>query len=159
MVIAFMARTSDAALEQKLDKDEYSSEELVSIKTVLHLPYYASSPEFERAYGSVDINGVVYEYVKKRVYNDTLELLCLPNTARTKLNTIRKDIIESSADNHASLPLKKGATTLKISLPDYCQQTESLTVFSSLLSTQYRLLNESFSLTAFVRPQERPPQA
>ncbi len=158
MVLAYLERSGDTALEQKLDKEEYNNDELISIKTVLNLPYYSSSPEYERTYGSVEIDGVVYEYVKKRVYNDTLELLCLPNKAKTKLHNIKNDITKSAADGHASLPVKKGGTTLKISLPDYCQQTEELPVFATNSSIQHLLLNESFSFAGYRQQQERPPQ-
>lgn len=145
-------------MEQQLDNNDYNNEELISIKTVLNLPYYSSSPEFERTYGSVAIDGVVYEYVKKRVYNDTLELLCLPNKTKTRLHDIKNDITKATSDADASLPLKKGGTTLKISLPDYCQQLETLPSLATNLHIQHLLLNETFSLTGYTQLQERPPQ-
>lgn len=159
VVLAYVERSGDVALEQKLDKNDYNNEELISVKTVLHLPYYSSSPEFERTYGSVTIDGVLYEYVKKRVYNDTLELLCLPNKTKTKLHDIKNDITKSTAGANASLPLKKGTTTLKISLPEYCQQPEALPSFAAGLHTRHLLLNETCSLTGYRQQQERPPRA
>ena len=158
VVLAYIERSGDVAMEQKLDNNDYNNEELISIKTVLNLPYYSSSPEFERTYGSVNIDGVVYEYVKKRVYNDTLELLCLPNKTKTKLHDIKNDITKSTADADASLPLKKGSTTLKISLPDYCQQLEAFPSFATNPHTQHLLLNETIFLTGYSEQQERPPQ-
>lgn len=158
VVLAYIEMSGDVTLEQKLDNNDYNNEELISIKTVLNLPYYSSSPEFERTYGSVNIDGVVYEYVKKRVYNDTLELLCLPNKTKTKLNDIKNDITKSTADADACLPLKKGGATLKISLPDYCQQLETFPSFATNLHTQHLLVNESFSIPGYTQQQERPPQ-
>lgn len=154
-----MEKSNDITLEQKLDGDDYSNDELISIKTPLNLPYYASSSEYERTYGSVNIEGVVYDYVKKRVYNDTLELLCLPNSTKTKLHDLKNTITQSAADGQASLPLKKGATTIKISLPDYCQQTETLATFATSPYIQHRLLNETRFFSGFTSQQERPPQA
>ncbi|NTS41794.1 hypothetical protein HRG84_12835 [Flavisolibacter sp. BT320] len=159
VVLAYMEKSNDRAMEQQLDEDNYSNDELISIKTPLNLPYYTSSPEYERAYGSVNIEGVVYDYVKKRVYNDTLELLCLPNSAKTKLHDIKNTITQSAADGQASLPLKKGVTTLKISLPDYCQQTEALPTFATSPYIQHHLLNETRFFSGFTSQQERPPQA
>ena len=104
-MIAYMENGSEAFLEKKLDKREYSDEELISIKTKLNLPYYTGSRDFERSYGSININGVAYQYVKQRVYNDTLELLCLPNTAKTKLQEAKNEITKSSADAQASAPV------------------------------------------------------
>lgn len=159
MVIAYMEKSSETALEQKVDKQEYNEAELLSIKTKLNLPYYSSSPDFERAYGSVTVDGVVYEYVKKRVYNDTLELLCLPNDAKTKLHEVKNELAKTGADGTASAPRKKGHTTLKISLPDFCQAFETASADAVTLSKNYFLQNESFSPTCFAQQQERPPQA
>jgi hypothetical protein len=154
-----MERGSDTAMELKMDKKDYSDDELISIKTKLNLPYYSSSPHFERTYGSVTLDGIVYEYVQKRVFNDTLELLCLPNSAKTALHGIKNELTKSSADGQASVPVKKGTTTLKISLPDFCQTFEPASAVVNSIHTNYLLQNDSFSLSDFTKQQERPPQA
>lgn len=159
MVIAYMEKGSEAFLEKKVDKREYSDSELISIKTGLSLPYYTSSKDFERSYGSVNINGVAYQYVKQRVYNDTLELLCLPNTVKTKLQDAKNEITKSSADGQASMPVKKGPSTLKISLPDFFQPTQTFSSLSVSLKQTHTLRNEAFTLSHFSKRQERPPQA
>jgi hypothetical protein len=159
MFIAYMEKGSELAMEQKVDRSDYSDEELISVKTKLNLPYYSSSPHFERAYGSVTFNGVVYEYVQKRVYNDTLELLCLPNTSKTALHGLKNELTKSSADGQASVPVKKGPATLKISLPDFCQAFETPVAALFTGSNNFYLQNESFFFSDFSRQQERPPQA
>ena len=146
-------------MEQKLDRFDYNEDELVSIKTKLHLPYYASSPVFERTYGSVTIDDVVYEYVQRRVFNDTLELLCLPNNAKTKLQDIKNELTGSTADGKASVPVKKASSTLKISFPDFCQSIETTTAVTNNGCASYSLQNVSLILADFSRQQERPPQA
>lgn len=157
-VITYMERGSDALLEQKLDKQQYSDDELLSIKTKLNLPYYSSSPGFERTYGSVSIDGVVYEYVKKRVYNDTLELLCLPNAAKTKLQEAKNELTKSTAGGQASLPVKKAPSTLKISLPDFCQPLPSYATATSIIKSTYFLQDVIFAFASYSKRQERPPQ-
>ena len=82
-----MQSSSDAYLEKQVDQNKYNEDELITIKTKLNLPYYISSDQYERAYGSINIDGTNYQYVKRRVHNDTLELLCLPN--RQKQNFSR----------------------------------------------------------------------
>ena len=158
MVITYMERGSEAVLEKKLDKQEYNDDELLSIKTKLNLPYYTSSADFERAYGSIRIDGVVYEYVKKRVYNDTLELLCLPNVAKTKLQDVKNDLAKFAADGQTSLPVKKGSAILKISLPDFFQPVQADAVVCAALQTTYLLQNIRFAATDYSGQQDRPPQ-
>lgn len=158
MVITFMERGSETVLEKKLDRQEYSDDELLSIKTKLNLPYYSSSPDFERAYGSIRINGVVYEYVKKRVYNDTLELLCLPNVAKTKLQDMKNDFAKSAAEGQTPLPVKKGPAILKISLPDFFPPAQPDAAVCAAIQTTFLLQNVSFASADYSRQQDRPPQ-
>lgn len=154
-----MQAGNDKAVEKKLDKNDYRDDELVSIRTKLNLPYYTNSAEFERVYGSVNIDGVVYDYVKRRVQNDTLELLCLPNTVKTGLQSTKNELAKSAADGQTSLPVKKAPSTLKISLPDFCQSIQTFTPLSLIVQKAYFLQNEICSFSYYNQRQERPPQA
>jgi hypothetical protein len=122
LVFDCMQNHEDALLSAKLDKEQYEEAELISIKTPLHLPYYSSSPEFERAYGSVEVKGMEYRYVKRRVFHDTLELLCLPDAGKMKIRSAQNEFSKTAADGNATNPSKKQASPLKVPLPDYCQQ-------------------------------------
>lgn len=159
-VLAYMNDAATAAVEKKADADDYADSDLVSIKTTLHLPYYTSSNEFERAYGSININGQDYEYVKRRVHNDTLELLCLPNAAKTKLTATGNELVKASADGNASAPTKKSSTTIKINLPDF-YQTLSLNLSSPFASVNTKPFpaKNAVALNGYRPLQERPPQA
>jgi hypothetical protein len=160
LVISYMEENNSITIEQSLDKKEYQEAELLSIKTALHLPYYSSSPHYERAYGSVTFNGVVYEYVKKRVYHDTLELLCLPNASKTKLQEVKNNLAQSAADVQTSYPVKKGATsTLKILWPDFFQTVQPLTFLHPQQNRTYGGHRVSIDLSSFYTQQDRPPQA
>jgi hypothetical protein len=78
----------DAArrLEARLDRQQYDESQLISIKVpVTHLAYYNTSTEFQRTDGSIEIDGIPYKYVKCRLANDSLEMLCIPNTTTLKL--------------------------------------------------------------------------
>ena len=159
-VINSMQEESVAAIEIKVDNKDYADDELVSVKTVLHLPYYNSSNEFERAYGSITIDGKDYEYVKRRVMNDTLELLCIPNHDKTKLQAINNDLAKASVDGGSSAPDKKSNTVIKLSLPDFFQPIK--TYSTSLVSDtkrNYHSSNTQLLLVNFVERQERPPQS
>ena len=158
-MLDYMQQQQQQATFLKIDQSDYSDDELISVKTVLNLPYYNSSSEFERAYGSMNINGVEYDYVKRRVYNDTLELLCLPNQEKTKLQAVKNDFLKLSIDNTNSQPNKKSSTILKISLPDYSQQfaTFSITALNEVViihhSENFKFIFEDHSVL-----QDQPPQ-
>lgn len=157
LMISYMSDASTARIEQKLDAAQYSDDELVSVKTKLNLPYYTNSNEFERAYGSINIAGKDYEYVKRRVHNDTLELLCLPNKAKTGLKSIGNDYAKASTDQSQE---KKSTSVLKISLPDFfCAEQTIFSLSSSSLTTTTPAANTAFSFADYSLEQERPPQA
>ena len=60
---------------------------MIEIKIPLHLPYQLNWNSFERFDGEIDVDGVHYKYVKRKIYNDSLVLLCLPN--KTKQNIVK----------------------------------------------------------------------
>jgi len=136
-----MQSQTDACLEEKVDNNRYNQQDLISIKTKLDLPYYISSSQFERAYGSITINGTSYQYVKRRVYNDTLELLCLPNQAKTNMQSIKNELTTAFAEGQATTPKKH--TTIKISLPDFFQPFKTFSAACCTLRTPFlnRLLH------------------
>lgn len=65
-----------------LDADNYLSSELISIKLPANMPYYTGSGTYERVDGEIEISGRQYNYVKRRLFNDSLELLCIPNNTK-----------------------------------------------------------------------------
>lgn len=70
---------------QRIDGDKYNDNQLTELKIPLNLPYYSSSNNYNRIDGEIEIGGIQYNYVKKKVFNDTLFLLCLPNLDKTQL--------------------------------------------------------------------------
>ncbi|HVF81687.1 MAG TPA: hypothetical protein VM884_07125 [Flavisolibacter sp.] len=159
LVLSYMQADNKVAIERQVDKKEYNDNELISFKTTLNLPYYTSSAEYERAYGSVSIDGKEYEYVKRRVYNDTLELLCLPNNVETKIKTTGNDIAKASADGRAAAPLKKSASALKMPLPDFCQSLKITNAsFTEISKGHHFILNTIFLPADHSSQPERPPK-
>ncbi len=85
LFVSFMVSNANQSLEIALDNNNYSEENLISIKKPTNLPYYNNTKDFTRVYGEVEMNGVLYTYVKSRIYNDSLEMLCIPNTSKQQL--------------------------------------------------------------------------
>ena len=76
LLTAYWQQKAENTLVARLDRHDYDDDQLVSIKVPLTtLDYYNSSTSFERVDGQVDINGVHYNYVKRRIFKDSLELL------------------------------------------------------------------------------------
>jgi hypothetical protein len=87
----FLQYRSDVQLEARLDKNDYNEDELVQIKIPLNLPYQLNWKSFERFDGDIDVDGIHYKYVKRKIYNDSLILLCLPNENKQKIEKAKDD--------------------------------------------------------------------
>jgi hypothetical protein len=93
LITSVLEENANNQLETALDNNDYSESQLISIKIpVSYLPYYKNSQSFERVDGRVEIQGLEYKFVKRRIYNDSLELLCIPNAAVMKLNAAKDEI-------------------------------------------------------------------
>ena len=87
---AYLENKAESKLESQLDESNFDESALISIKVPnSHLSYYNLSNTFERVDGKVNIKGVSYKYVKRRLFNDSLELLCIPNQAVMNLQSAK----------------------------------------------------------------------
>jgi hypothetical protein len=91
----WMENRADRQLEARLDNNSYDESQLISIKVPsTHLSYYNSSSEFERVDGQIEVGGIQYKYVKRRLFNDSLELLCIPNQTAMRLHSAKNEFFK-----------------------------------------------------------------
>ena len=93
-----MQKQANKQLEVALDNNVYDESELVVLKLAVHLPYQTSWSSYERYNGEIELNGVKYRYVKRKLANDTLYLKCIPNTKEMKLQTAKNDFFKLTND-------------------------------------------------------------
>ncbi len=146
VIIHYLNNRSTAQLSAHINSDEFEEDELISIKTRLSLPYYTNSETYERVDGVISIEGKYYNYVKRRVFNDSLELLCLPNTAKTKLEKIEIDFSKNVAENSSN---EKGDKTLIVKniLPEFYEGHTFATG-----SPEMSLITKTYSSIIFYSP-------
>jgi hypothetical protein len=158
-MIDYMQRQHATVLEAQLDREQYHDEDLLSLKVPLHLPYVTGSPDYERVRGSIEIEGITYEYVKRRVHRDTLELLCLPNRGKMHLQSAENEFFRLSLEGAPSQH-EGQSTTIKIALPDYCQELPlfALAGLSPLFSKHF-LYNTAFLGADYSLIGDHPPES
>lgn len=126
-VFDYLEQKQDRLLESKLDIDDYDESELISIKTHFPAPYFVpgNQNQFERWSGEVEINGVMFKYVKRRFFSDSVELLCIPNTGAELLKEARHDYFRIAND---IVPAESGknadnkAPVFKNHLSEFCEE-------------------------------------
>ena len=86
---------ADQRLEASLDKKDYDQSQLLSLKVpITSLAYYNSSTSFERVNGQIDIGGIQYKYVERRIFRDSIEYRCIPNLAGMNLKSAKDNFFQ-----------------------------------------------------------------
>lgn len=96
-VFQYGMNEADKKIISRIDASNYNNNELLQIKMPLNMPYLTNS-NYERVNGEIEYDGVHYNYVKRKVFNDTLYLMCLPNLEKTQLSLAQTDIIKAVND-------------------------------------------------------------
>ena len=157
-VIDYFQDKQSAQLEAQFDNKQYNDQDLVFIKLPVNLPYYNNSPEFERVNGSVDIYGVEYKYVKRRIINDTIELACLPNYAKDKFQSAKNDFLKMNSDWQNTHQGKKATGSFKASPLEFCNKLITFSLTPVLEASLKPHAPASFGLPSiFKTVQEQPP--
>lgn len=128
---------TDRNLEASFDKDSFDESQLISLKIPLTtLSYFNGSTAFERVDGQIEIAGVHYKYVKRRISQDSLELLCIPNIAGMELQTAKNDFFRQVNDLQQQGQQKKSSNhSSKNSSKDYCPVETGTVVPDALIAS------------------------
>jgi hypothetical protein len=159
----YFEHRADFVMEQKLDNSEYDESQLVELKIPLKLPYQNNWQEFERFDGEIEVDGIHYKYVKRKVYNDSLVLLCLPHESKMKLQYARDEFFKLVNDlQHPSQNKKSdGGNSLSVKNPVteyYSQSNYWLIPKLTALHFQFHVNNSSFHSSGFNITPEQPPE-
>ena len=93
--------------EASLDKETYDEKDLITFKMPLSMPYQIDSKDFERVDGEITIQGTLYKYVKRKIEDGQLVLLCLPYYK--KMNLV-KAAAEFGSHGNDPVPFGKRGT-------------------------------------------------
>ena len=99
LLTSYMESRANRQLEAQLDDDQYDESQLISIKIpATSLSYYNNSFQYERVHGDIEIKGLRYEYCKRRILNDSIEFLCIPNRVAMTIQTARDNFFQLTTD-------------------------------------------------------------
>ena len=159
-----MENKANTRLEAQLDDNNYDESQLVSIKVpATHLAYYNNSKLFERVDGEIEINGIQYKYVKKRLYKDSLEYLCIPNNDVIKARNSRDEFFKLVNDLQQTNQSKKStpnSNTSKNFIADYYLDDVSyqMTLYNNSVSEKTLLFNSTRLANCDIPVAEQPPE-
>jgi len=135
----YMQQKANEKLETVLDNHDYNESELIELKIPVHLPYQNSWTAYQRYNGEIELNGVMYKYVKRKLANDTLYLKCIPNTQKMDLETAKNDFFKISNDlvqNNNSKKQDNAKSATKILQTVYYESSLFITINSPFIIRQ-----------------------
>ena len=162
--MGYLENKADLRLEANLDENRYNEADLITLKVATHLPYYAGSEKFERINGEVNVNGITYKYVERRLYNDTLELRCIPNLVKAGIQQAGEDFYHLANDIATNNSSKKStgdhSHQAKFSMSDFTDDHSFVWQYkSNALSYDWYSKNIADLSAAHLNRLEKPPQA
>jgi hypothetical protein len=153
---------SDTRLQASLDNEEYNEADLFTIKVPLSVAYQVDREDFERVDGEVNYLGKIYKYVKRKMVDGQLILLCLPDDNKMQLEAAKTDFFKNTNDltqaNHSKKTNHSKAGIFKNLLGDYVTNTSDHTTALQILPQTHRVLKHLDQLpTSPHNSPEQPP--
>jgi len=134
LLFKYLIHRSDQQFTRQADRNQYGHSDVLLVKIPLHLPYYGNQGSYERCDGELEVNGIHYNYVKQKIEQDTMYLVCLPNQSKTKLYNEKSDYtkllndIPAGKKSGESINLKKSfASEYNSRAVQYCFVSEGIT--------------------------------
>ena len=113
LFISWFESREETLLESRLDDGRYDTSQLILVRiSANHLPYGNASMAFDRESGKIDIGNLHYRYVGKRLYNDSVEFLCLPDREANRFQDAKNNFFSLVNDlqntGHSRVPGSSG---------------------------------------------------
>ncbi len=158
----FIETESSLAIVERLDGGDFDENELIEVKIHYPLPYAANQPSFERYNGEIEVGGVHYNYVKRKMINDTLIILCMPNSIKTELNAAKSDLIAGFNSIQTESPSSQKSpvtTTVKPFAAEYNNNFVDIDFnLSTVVNIQHYYSFPAELLSAELQAPFQPPQ-
>lgn len=163
LVSELLQKQSDVKLEARFDNNDYDESQLIEIRVPMHLPYHNDWTDYERYDGEVEIKGVHYKYVKRKVENGELVLLCLPNNEKQMLQSARDNFFKLVNDLQQPNSGKKSnngnSLAFKILFSDYQQEKNNWSIAAIYSNKEiYRINEERLLISYYFNSPEQPPE-
>ena len=154
----YAQQRSDLQYEAILNEKQYDESNMITLKVDMNMPYLVENTLFERVDGEITIDGHIYKYVKRRILNGQLVLLCLPDYQKTKLQSARQEFFafanNLTASGHSSTPkIQKNVPS------DYDQNRFEFNISHFIAYIKHGLpKDQPMNLSPITDFPERPPQ-
>lgn len=130
-------QSSEISLENHIAINDFDETQLMELRIPLHLPYLPdNSTEYENFQGDLDYSGVHYKYVKRKISNGFLVLLCLPNENKKRFQNSRTAFftLVNSLNHNTQGSEKSNNCSFKSFCTDYTQDNSTWELAALIIS-------------------------
>lgn len=93
---------------EKIDENASEMNGNLILKIPVPLPYLIDSEEYERAEGEINYEGEVYRFIKRRLYRDTLYIVCVRDARGTAVENLISEYSKTfSNETQEQSPVQK----------------------------------------------------
>jgi hypothetical protein len=159
-VFAMMDNIASAKQDARIDAGDYNEASLIEIKVPLNMPYQQRFTEFERHYGQITVDGIVYTYVKMKVDDNMLILKCIPDANRQQIKNSENNLAKANSSQDMENNGKKHNSSFsKNTISDYDNkdQTYNLQANKPVVLLSYPDFTTSI-LNTSIAPPHQPPR-
>jgi hypothetical protein len=158
LLTSYLECHADIQLEARLNDNKYAESDLISFKVPAgHLSAYTNSTQFIRTSGKIEVGGIQYSYVKRRLYNDSIEMLCIPNRMVMQIKKGNNEFFKLVNGLQHPGQGKKPVANKNFS-GNYCTVQDLFRLGDPYYTLSRRLLSRSTTIPSNLSPAvERPP--
>ncbi len=141
-------------LVQRLDNEQYSTEETITLKIPISIPYQADT-EYERIDGEVEHRGEFYRLIKQKLQSDTLYLVCIKDYASTQMKQALTDYVKTFTDK--PVDGKHSSNTQNNFIKDFLPSKISISTFTEGWNYSIDFATKNYDLLNADRSINSPP--
>ncbi|HEX5150864.1 MAG TPA: hypothetical protein VFW07_05420 [Parafilimonas sp.] len=163
LLFSVLEKRADNTIVSRIDNEKYNDADLITLTIPLSMPYIQDSKDFEKKDGEIKLNGKIYHYVKQKISQGNLVLMCLPDEEKTHLQNAKDNffrVANELQNNTSSKQSGENSHVIKLVISDYEElQISSIDLYSTSINNSF-FINASFAIQKGegVMP-EQPPDA
>lgn len=114
----------------------------ITIQIPVNLPFSRSSSAYESSNDEMEINGIQYRNIKRRLHNDSMELICVPDYSAMKWNATGKTILQIAHELQLGVKGKKNNSNTAANLKpptDDCTRHDVWSVLKPIIFSKEKI--------------------
>jgi hypothetical protein len=134
----YLQHRADQSLQTLIDNGNYNNQALIELSVAVNLPYATDMLGWEKFEGEIEIDGVHYRCVQRKLENGRMYVRCLPNAEKQNVLNARDAYFKLAYSINQHAQNKQGSGTIYISnyigdYDDQCSHPCSIAAWTPLL--------------------------